>query len=156
MNKTKIFQSRQHESGQKGPSSAESRDSRDYHDSSRDSTLRSAKEMIRRRDRAMEIDEREQQQRDRKSKSPVQVEHWSTSEDKQQRPRSSQELKHPRSPVLNGVIFPLLSDVIIIFYSFEIIRLISMKNNSFFFLLEKKSFEILSEKLHKFKQSLNN
>lgn len=110
------FQSRQHEAATKGPSSIESRDSRDYHDSSRDSTLRSAKEMIRRRDRAIEVDEREQQQRDRKSKSPVQVEHWSASEEKQQRPRSSQELKHPRSPVLNGVIFPLLSDVSSLFY----------------------------------------
>ena len=67
----------------------------------------------RRRERKSEIDERD---RERKSKSevPLGSDHRSSLDEKthQQRPRSSQELKHPRSPVLNGVIFPLLSDVI--------------------------------------------
>ncbi|XP_008211472.1 serine/threonine-protein kinase 26 isoform X1 [Nasonia vitripennis] len=107
----KLMPSRPHEAAPKPPSTADTRDSRDYHDSSRDSTLRSAKDLLRRRDQGLEIDEREQRQR--KSKSEVPVEHRSTSEEKQQqqRPRSSMELKHPRSPVLNGVIFPLLSDL---------------------------------------------
>lgn len=106
--KKKKLQSRSHESSQRSPSSVDSRDSRDYHDSSRDSTLKSGK--VQRRERDLEIEEREH--RDRKGKSEIPVEHRSSSDEKkQQRPRSSQELKHPRAPVLNNVIFPLLNDV---------------------------------------------
>ena len=73
--------------------------------------------MIRRRDRGHEIDDREQRERKSKSEVPA-MEHRSSSDDKQQqRPRSSQELKHPRSPVLNGVILPLISDVSILLLS---------------------------------------
>ncbi|XP_058798415.1 serine/threonine-protein kinase svkA isoform X2 [Phymastichus coffea] len=106
----KHVQSRSHESSQRTPSSVDSRDSRDreYHDSSRDSTLKGGK--MQRRDRELEIEEREH--RDRKSKSEVPVEHRSSLDEKKlQRPRSSQELKHPRAPVLNNVIFPLLNDL---------------------------------------------
>lgn len=123
-------QSRPHEAAPPPPvDTREKRDDRDYRDSSRESTLREPKEMRdgRERDRDVRERERDRESRDRergrdfnsrekrrnsKPEVPVapMVDHRS-SEDKQ-RPRSSQELKHPRSVALSGVVLPLLSEVL--------------------------------------------
>ncbi|KYN42294.1 Serine/threonine-protein kinase MST4, partial [Trachymyrmex septentrionalis] len=107
----------------------EKRDERDYRDSSRESTLRESKEMrdsrerdrevVRERERDREGRDRDRASRDfnsrekrRNSKPDVPITSMADhrpSEDKQ-RPRSSQELKHPRSVALSGVVFPLLSE----------------------------------------------
>lgn len=125
-----FFQSRPHEAAPPPPvDTREKRDERDYRDSSRESTLRESKEMRdgRERDRDVRERERDRESRDReggrdfnsrekrRSKpevpiAPMVVDHRS-GEDKQ-RPRSSQELKHPRSVVLSGVVLPLLSEVL--------------------------------------------
>ncbi|XP_018362900.1 PREDICTED: serine/threonine-protein kinase 26 isoform X3 [Trachymyrmex cornetzi] len=108
----------------------EKRDERDYRDSSRESTLRESKEMrdsrerdrevVRERERDREGRDRDRASRDfnsrekrRNSKPDVPITSMADhrpSEDKQ-RPRSSQELKHPRSVALSGVVFPLLSEL---------------------------------------------
>ncbi|XP_018044610.1 PREDICTED: serine/threonine-protein kinase 26 isoform X3 [Atta colombica] len=108
----------------------EKRDERDYRDSSRESTLKESKEMrdsrerdrevIRERERDREGRDRDRASRDfnsrekrRNSKPDVPITSMADhrpSEDKQ-RPRSSQELKHPRSVALSGVVFPLLSEL---------------------------------------------
>lgn len=107
----------------------EKRDDRDYRDSSRESTLREPKEIRdgRERDRDVRERERDREGRDRergrdfnsrekrrnsKPEVPVvpMVDHRSGEE--KQRPRSSQEFKHPRSVALSGVVLPLLSEVL--------------------------------------------
>ncbi|XP_035732139.1 serine/threonine-protein kinase svkA-like isoform X3 [Vespa mandarinia] len=101
----------------------EKRDERDFRDSSRESTLREPKELRDSRDRDGRDRERDREGRERgdavtrdkrnsKPDVPVvpMVDHRST-EDKQQRPRSSQELKHPRSAALSAVVLPLLSEL---------------------------------------------
>ncbi|XP_023289340.1 serine/threonine-protein kinase 26 [Orussus abietinus] len=83
----------------------ENRESRDFRVSNRDPASRDSKDG-RERDRELARDKRN-------SKSDVpampHVDHR-TAEDKQ-RPRSSQEIKHPRSVALSGVILPLLSEL---------------------------------------------
>ncbi|XP_011134885.1 serine/threonine-protein kinase 24 isoform X3 [Harpegnathos saltator] len=121
--------SRPHEAAPPPPvDTREKRDDRDYRDSSRESTLREPKEIRdgRERDRDVRERERDREGRDRergrdfntrekrrnsKPEVPIapMVDHRS-SEDKQ-RPRSSQELKHPRSVALSGVVLPLLSEL---------------------------------------------
>lgn len=118
------FQSRPHEAAPPPPvDTREKRDDRDYRDPSRDSTLREPKEIrerdVRERERDREGRDRERgrdfnsREKRRNSKPEVPIvpmaDHRS-SEDKQ-RPRSSQELKHPRSVALSGVVLPLLSEV---------------------------------------------
>ncbi|XP_043686899.1 serine/threonine-protein kinase 25 isoform X2 [Vespula pensylvanica] len=103
----------------------EKRDERDFRDSSRESTLREPKELrdSRERDRDGRDRERDREGRERgdvatrdkrnsKPDVPVvpMVDHRSA-EDKQQRPRSSQELKNPRSAALSAVVLPLLSEL---------------------------------------------
>lgn len=108
----------------------EKRDERDYRDLSRESTLRESKEMrdgrerdregVRERERDREGRDRDRASRDfntrekrRNSKPEVPITSMADhrpGEDKQ-RPRSSQELKHPRSVALSGVVMPLLSEV---------------------------------------------
>ncbi|XP_012542388.2 serine/threonine-protein kinase 24 isoform X2 [Monomorium pharaonis] len=125
--------SRPHEAAPPPPvDTREKRDERDYRDSSRESTLRefSSKEMRDSRERDRDIireRERDREGRDRdrargefnsrekrrNSKPDVPITSMAdhrSSEDKQ-RPRSSQELKHPRSVALSGVVFPLLSEL---------------------------------------------
>ncbi|XP_014208347.1 serine/threonine-protein kinase 26 isoform X2 [Copidosoma floridanum] len=122
--------SRTHE-GTPKVSSVVDNSGRDYHDSSsRESTLRSSNKdrdnVLRRRERDNEENSsnavsNSREQRERKTKSEVLVEHRNEEkpqlrdhhhhQQQLQRPRSSQELKHPRSPIVNGVIFPLLSDL---------------------------------------------
>lgn len=108
----------------------EKRDERDYRDLNRESTLREPKEMrdgrerdregVRERERDREIRDRDRASRDfntrekrRNSKPEVPITSMADhrpGEDKQ-RPRSSQELKHPRSVALSSVVIPLLSEV---------------------------------------------
>lgn len=113
----------------------EKRDERDYRDLSRESTLRESKEMrdgrerdreegVRERERDREIRDREirdrrvnrdfnTREKRRNSKPEVPITSMADhrpGEDKQ-RPRSSQELKHPRSVALSSVVIPLLSEV---------------------------------------------
>ncbi|XP_018313009.1 serine/threonine-protein kinase svkA isoform X2 [Mycetomoellerius zeteki] len=123
--------SRPHEAAPPPPvDTREKRDDRDYRDSSRESTLRESKEMrdsrekdrevVRERERDREGRDRDRASRDfnsrekrRNSKPDVPITSMADhrpNEDKQ-RPRSSQELKHPRSVALSGVVFPLLSEL---------------------------------------------
>ncbi|XP_011877210.1 PREDICTED: serine/threonine-protein kinase 26 isoform X5 [Vollenhovia emeryi] len=123
--------SRPHEAAPPPPvDTREKRDERDYRDSSRESTLRESKEMrdsrerdrevVRERERDREGRDRDRVSRDfnsrekrRNSKPDVPITSMADhrpGEDKQ-RPRSSQELKHPRSVALSGVVFPLLSEL---------------------------------------------
>ncbi|XP_071638663.1 uncharacterized protein Gckiii isoform X1 [Temnothorax longispinosus] len=125
--------SRPHEAAPPPPvDTREKRDERDYRDSSRESTLRESekemRDMIRERDREVVRErERDRESRDRdrtsrdfnsrekrrNSKPDVPITPMADhrpGEDKQ-RPRSSQELKHPRSVALSGVVFPLLSEL---------------------------------------------
>ncbi|XP_014487206.1 PREDICTED: serine/threonine-protein kinase 24-like isoform X2 [Dinoponera quadriceps] len=115
--------SRPHEAAPPPPvDTREKRDDRDYRDSSRESTLREPKEIRDGRERDRDVRERErdgrgrdfntrEKRRNSKPEVPVvsMVDHR-PSEDKQ-RPRSSQELKHPRSVALSGVVLPLLSEL---------------------------------------------
>jgi len=131
-----LSQSRPHEAAPPPPppssvDTREKRDDRDYRDSSRESTLREPKEMrdsrerdrevARERERDREVRDRDRTSRDfntrekrRNSKPEVPVVPMADhrlGEDKQ-RPRSSQELKHPRINIaLSGVVLPLLSEV---------------------------------------------
>lgn len=123
--------SRPHEAAPPPPvDTREKRDERDYRDSSRESTLRESKEIrdirdrdrevVRERERDREGRDRDRTSRDfnsrekrRNSKPDVPITSMADHrpcEDKQ-RPRSSQELKHPRSVALSGVVFPLLSEL---------------------------------------------
>lgn len=121
------FQSRPHEAAPPPPVDTREKrgDDREYRDSSRESVIRETKE-IHVRDRDVRERERDREGRDRergrdfntrekrrnsKPEVPIapMVDHRS-GEDKQ-RPRSSQELKHPRSVALSGVVLPLLSEV---------------------------------------------
>lgn len=70
----------------------EKRDDRDYMDFDRDSSARLKK--------IREIMERRERRDSRDSRT-----------ENKQRPRSSQELKHPRSAILSGVVLPLLSEL---------------------------------------------
>lgn len=120
-----MFQSRPHEAAPPPPvDTREKREDRDYRDFNRDSSLRELKEMRdsrdgrdRERDREGRERERERERefsakekRNSKPDVPVvpMVDHR-PGEDKQR--RSSQELKHPRSAALSGVVLPLLSEV---------------------------------------------
>ncbi|XP_011641865.1 serine/threonine-protein kinase 26 isoform X3 [Pogonomyrmex barbatus] len=128
---TKHAPSRPHEAAPPPPvDTREKREERDYRDSSRESTLRESKEMrdsrerdrevVRERERDREGRDRDRASRDfntrekrRNSKPDVPITPMADlrpGEDKQ-RPRSSQELKHPRSVALSGVVFPLLSEL---------------------------------------------
>ncbi|XP_076241228.1 germinal centre kinase III isoform X2 [Calliopsis andreniformis] len=99
---------------------------RDYRDFNRDSSLRELKDMRDTRDSRDRERERESRDRDRESRErdfnskekrsskidvPVvpMVDHR-PGEDKQ-RPRSSQELKHPRSAVLSTVVLPIFAEL---------------------------------------------
>lgn len=120
-----FFQSRPHEAAPPPPvDTREKREDRDYRDFNRDSSLRELKEMRdtrEGRDREREVRERDREGREREFSSkekrsskldvPVvpMVDHR-PGEDKQ-RPRSSQELKHPRSAVLSTVVLPLFAEV---------------------------------------------
>ncbi|KAK1122436.1 hypothetical protein K0M31_009658 [Melipona bicolor] len=125
---TKHTPSRPHEAAPPPPvDTREKREDRDYRDFNRDSSLRELKEMRDSRDSRDRERDREGRERDRdrdrerefnakekrnsKPDVPVvpMVDHR-PGEDKQ-RPRSSQELKHPRSAVLSGVVLPLLSEL---------------------------------------------
>lgn len=131
-------QSRPHEAAPPPPvDTREKRDERDYRDSSRESTLRESKEMrdgrerdregVRERERDREIRDRDRASRDfnsrekriRNSKPDVPVVPMADHRpgEEKQRPRSSQELKHPRSVALSGVVLPLLSEVPLIMFT---------------------------------------
>ncbi|XP_076679271.1 germinal centre kinase III isoform X2 [Andrena cerasifolii] len=117
--------SRPHEAAPPPPvDTREKREDRDYRDFNRDSSLRELKEMRdtrEGRDREREVRERDREGREREFCSkekrsskldvPVvpMVDHR-PGEDKQ-RPRSSQELKHPRSAVLSTVVLPLFAEL---------------------------------------------
>lgn len=119
--------SRPHEAAPPPPvDTREKREDRDYRDFNRDSSLRELKEMRDSRDGRDRERERESRERDREGRErefnakekrsskldvPVvpMVDHR-TGEDKQ-RPRSSQELKHPRSAVLSTVVLPLFAEL---------------------------------------------
>ncbi|XP_050454817.1 serine/threonine-protein kinase svkA isoform X1 [Cataglyphis hispanica] len=130
-NQAKHTPSRPHEAAPPPPvDTREKRDERDYRDLSRESTLRESKEMrdsrerdregVRERERDREGRDRDRTSRDfntrekrRNSKPEVPITSMADhrpGEDKQ-RPRSSQELKHPRSVALSGVVMPLLSEL---------------------------------------------
>lgn len=129
-----FFQSRPHEAAPPPPvDTREKREDRDYRDFNRDSSLREMRDSRDSRDRERDREGRERERdrdrdRDRErefnskekrnSKPDVPVvpmmDHR-PGEDKQ-RPRSSQELKHPRSAVLSGVVLPLLSEVNVPFF----------------------------------------
>ncbi|XP_012254472.2 serine/threonine-protein kinase svkA [Athalia rosae] len=92
--------------------SREIRESRESRESSRESTPRDSRRDTRERDRERERDrDSARDKRNSKPEVPVVplVDHRG-GEDKQ-RPRSTQELKHPRSATLSGVILPLLSEL---------------------------------------------
>lgn len=124
-----FLQSRPHEAAPPPPvDTREKRDERDYRDSSRESTLRESKEMrdgrerdrdgVRERDRegrdrdraSRDFNSREKRRNSKPDVPVVPMADHRPGEDKQ-RPRSSQELKHPRSVALSGVVLPLLSEV---------------------------------------------
>lgn len=127
-----MFQSRPHEAAPPPPvDTREKREDRDYRDFNRDSSLRELKEIRdsrdsrdrerdregreRERDRDRDRDrEREFSAKEKRNSKPdvpvVPMVDHRPGEDKQ-RPRSSQELKHPRSAALSGVVLPLLSEV---------------------------------------------
>lgn len=123
-------QSRPHEAAPPPPvDTREKRDERDYRDSSRESTLRESKEMrdgrerdrdgVRERDRegrdrdraSRDFNSREKRRNSKPDVPVVPMADHRPGEDKQ-RHRSSQELKHPRSVALSGVVLPLLSEVL--------------------------------------------
>lgn len=123
------LQSRPHEAAPPPPvdnrkdSSRDSlKDGRESRESSRESTLRDSRDLREGRDsreRERDRDSRERERdresiRDQRNSKPdipvVPLVDHRTSDDKQ-RPRSTQELKHPRSATLSGVILPLLSEV---------------------------------------------
>lgn len=111
MNLNTLSQSRPHEAAPPPPVDIrENRDSREYRDSSRDSTLRETKDSREIRE-SRERDSNTREKRNSKPEVPVVplVDHRSG--DDKQRPRSSQEPKHPRSAALSSVILPLLSEV---------------------------------------------
>ncbi|XP_066587765.1 serine/threonine-protein kinase 24 isoform X2 [Prorops nasuta] len=113
--------SRPHEAAPPPPADTrEKREEREFWDSSRESTLRESKDMRdsrerdeRDRERNREVRDREREREKRNSKPDVpvvpMVDHRSSEE--KQRPRSSQDLKHPRSIALSGVVLPLLSEL---------------------------------------------
>lgn len=109
--------SRPHEAAPPPPiDTRESRENREFRDSSRESTLKESKDFREIRDsRERDRDSRERdstrEKRNSKAEVPVVplVDHRAN-EDKQ-KPKSSQELKHPRSAALSGVILPLLSEL---------------------------------------------
>ncbi|XP_050591172.1 serine/threonine-protein kinase 25 isoform X3 [Bombus affinis] len=124
--------SRPHEAAPPPPvDTREKREDRDYRDFNRDSSLRELKEIRdsrdsrdrerdregreRERDRDRDRDrEREFSAKEKRNSKPdvpvVPMVDHRPGEDKQ-RPRSSQELKHPRSAALSGVVLPLLSEL---------------------------------------------
>ncbi|CAK9812511.1 Serine/threonine-protein kinase 25 [Anthophora plagiata] len=112
--------SRPHEAAPPPPvDTREKREDRDYQDFNQDSSMRELKEMrdsresrdSRDRERDREGRERDRgRDRDREWKSSTKDMRRGSSEDKP-RPRSSQELKHPRSAALSGVVLPLLSEL---------------------------------------------
>ncbi|XP_017788786.1 PREDICTED: serine/threonine-protein kinase 26 isoform X3 [Habropoda laboriosa] len=112
--------SRPHEAAPPPPvDTREKREERDYQDFNQDSSMRELKEMrdsrdsrdSRDRERDREGRERDRgRDRDREWKSSTKDMRRGSSEDKP-RPRSSQELKHPRSAALSGVVLPLLSEL---------------------------------------------
>ncbi|CAK9827253.1 Serine/threonine-protein kinase 25 [Anthophora retusa] len=112
--------SRPHEAAPPPPvDTREKREDRDYQDFNQDSSMRELKEMrdsresrdSRDRERDREGRERDRgRDRDREWKSSTKDMRRGSSEDKP-RPRSSQELKHPRSVALSGVVLPLLSEL---------------------------------------------
>ncbi|XP_068980626.1 serine/threonine-protein kinase 25 isoform X2 [Bombus flavifrons] len=124
--------SRPHEAAPPPPvDTREKREDRDYRDFNRDSSLRELKEIRdsrdsrdrerdregreRERDRDRDRDrEREFNAKEKRNSKPdvpvVPMVDHRPGEDKQ-RPRSSQELKHPRSAALSGVVLPLLSEL---------------------------------------------
>ncbi|XP_043526162.1 serine/threonine-protein kinase 25-like isoform X2 [Frieseomelitta varia] len=122
---TKHTPSRPHEAAPPPPvDTREKREDRDYRDFNRDSSLREIRDSRDSRDRERDREGRERdrdrdrerefnakEKRNSKPDVPVvpMVDHR-PGEDKQ-RPRSSQELKHPRSAVLSGVVLPLLSEL---------------------------------------------
>ncbi|CAK9819528.1 Serine/threonine-protein kinase 25 [Anthophora quadrimaculata] len=112
--------SRPHEAAPPPPvDTREKREDRDYQDFNQDSSMRELKEMrdsresrdSRDRERDREGRERDRgRDRDREWKSSTKDMRRGSNEDKP-RPRSSQELKHPRSVALSGVVLPLLSEL---------------------------------------------
>ena len=137
-----FIQIRPHEAAPPPPIDVrENRENRDFRDSSRESTLRELKDVReirenRERERDSGRDRERDRERDRDRENSTRekrnikpevpmvplVDHRSGEE--KQRPRSSQELKHPRSATLSGVILPLLSDVSVFkFIYFNILNL---------------------------------
>ncbi|XP_003704180.2 germinal centre kinase III isoform X1 [Megachile rotundata] len=123
--------SRPHEAAPPPPvDTREKREDRDYRDFDRDSSLRELKDMRDTRDARDRERDREGRERDRdrdrgrdrefgsrektrsgkREVSVVPMADHRPGEEKQ-RPRSSQELKHPRSAALSGVLLPLLAEL---------------------------------------------
>ncbi|XP_053978539.1 serine/threonine-protein kinase 25 isoform X1 [Hylaeus anthracinus] len=115
--------SRPHEAAPPPPvDTREKRDDRDYRDFNRDSSLRELKEIRDTRDgrdregreRDREVRERDFGSKEKRCSKPdvpvVPMVDHRLGEDKQ-RPRSSQDQKHPRSAALSDVVLPLLSEL---------------------------------------------
>ncbi|XP_076377188.1 germinal centre kinase III isoform X4 [Megalopta genalis] len=117
--------SRPHEAAPPPPvDTREKRDDRDYRDFDRNSLTRELKKPREARDSRDSRDsrgeardrgdrgdrgERERREKDVNSKEWMRLDYRPP--ENKQRPRSSQELKHPRSAVLSGVVLPLLSEL---------------------------------------------
>ncbi|XP_015428630.1 PREDICTED: serine/threonine-protein kinase 26 isoform X2 [Dufourea novaeangliae] len=107
--------SRPHEAAPPPPvDTREKREDRDHRVFDRDSSMRELKESRDARDSRDRGEGRDRGARERWDKD-VNSKEWRRLDprpaENKQRPRSSQELKHPRSAVLSGVVLPLLSEL---------------------------------------------